>query len=157
MNFMSKPKRNLWPVSIVAFFVIAIIFSAVFVTVAVRHHDDLVSADYYEREVTFQKQLDSMNRTQSVAAKTAVRFDMAEKAIVISLPQAQLAKATGNVHLYRPSDARLDREFPLALGVDGTQRLDTKPLAEGLWKVRVTWTANEQEYFIDQSVLVAGE
>lgn len=151
---MNQPSRNLWPISIVAFFVIAIIFSAIFVTIAVRHRDDLVATDYYEREVRFQKQLDSMNRSQSVAAKSVVTFEPKQQAILITLPEAQTSGATGSIHLYRPSDARLDRELPLTLATDGTQRLDATKLAAGLWKVRVSWSANGQEYYLDQPVMV---
>jgi nitrogen fixation protein FixH len=151
---MSKPTRNLWPISIVTFFAIAITFFACFITWAVRQRDDLVSADYYEREVRFQSQLDSMNRAHAVAAKTVVTFEPQQQSILITLPEAQKPGTTGSIHLYRPSDARLDRELPLALTADGTQRLDAKKLADGLWKVRVKWNANGQEYYLDQPVLV---
>jgi nitrogen fixation protein FixH len=151
---MSKSTRNLWPISIMAFFAIAITFSVCFVTWALRQRDDLVSADYYEREVRYQTQLDSMNRSQAVATKTVVTFEPNLQTIVITLPEAQTPGMTGSIHLYRPSDSRLDRELPLALTADGTQRLDTKQLGDGLWKVRVKWSANGQDYFLDQPVIV---
>ena len=151
---MSKPPRNLWPASIVGFFVLAIIFLATFVVWAIRQREDLVSADYYEREVRYQQQLDSMNRSQSLAAQVVITFDPAQQVIVITLPGDKLQGATGRVHLYRPSDARLDRELPLALNAAGVQRLDAKDLDNGLWKVRLKWNANGQEYFLDQPVIV---
>jgi nitrogen fixation protein FixH len=151
---MSKPTRSLWPISIMAFFAIAITFSVCFVTWAVRQQDDLVSADYYEREVRYQTQLDSLNRSQGVAAKTVVTFEPAQQTIVITLPEAQRPGMTGSVHLYRPSDARLDRELPLTLAADGTQRLDARQLTGGLWKVRVKWNAGGQDYYLDQPVIV---
>jgi hypothetical protein len=40
------------------------------------------------------------------------------------------------------------------LTADGTQRLDAKRLRDGLWKVRVKWNANGQDYFLDQPVIV---
>jgi nitrogen fixation protein FixH len=151
---MSKPSRNLWPASIVGFFVIAIIFLVTFVAWAMRQREDLVSADYYEREVRYQQQLDSMNRSQTLAAQVRITFDPSQPAIVITLPGDKRQGARGQVHLYRPSDARLDRELPLALDADGVQRLDAKQLNNGLWKVRVKWNANGQEYFLDQPVIV---
>jgi len=146
--------RNLWPTAITGFFIVAIIFIVTFIAWAVRQREDLVSADYYEREVRFQSQLDSMNRSQAVAAKTVVTFEPTQQTIVISLPEAKTSGATGSIHLYRPSDARLDRELPLILTADGTQRLDAKQLRDGLWKVRVKWSANGQDYFLDQPVVV---
>lgn len=151
---MNKPKRSLWPISIVAFFAVAITFFACFIAWAVQQREDLVSADYYEREVRYQSQLDSMNRSHAVATRTVVTFEPTGQTIVITLPEAQAPGVTGSIHLYRPSDARLDRELPLALTTDGTQRLDTKQLADGLWKVRVKWNANGQDYYLDQPVIV---
>jgi nitrogen fixation protein FixH len=151
---MSKPTRNLWPTSIVVFFVLAITFIISFIVWSLRQRDDLVSADYYEREVRYQAQLDTLNRSQALAVTTVVTFEPAQQTIVITLPPPQTQGATGSIHLYRPSDARLDRELPLALTADGTQRLDAKRLRDGLWKVRVKWNANGQDYFLDQPVIV---
>lgn len=147
-------RRNLWPVSIIVFFVLAIIFIVTYTAWAMRQREDLVSENYYEHEVRFQSHLDSMNRSQSLATQTVVTFEPVQQVIVITLPAAQMRGATGNIHLYRPSDARLDREVPLGLNPEGIQRLDSKKLPAGLWKVRVQWSSNGQEYFIDQPVVV---
>lgn len=146
--------RNPWPIAIAGFFIIAILFIVSFIAFAVRQREDLVSADYYEREVRYQSQLDAMNRSQPFAAQTVVTFEPARQTIVITLPTTETKNATGSIHLYRPSDARLDCEFPLALGADGTQRLDAKQLRDGLWKVRVKWNVNGQEFFLDQPVII---
>ncbi|MEK7780436.1 MAG: FixH family protein [Verrucomicrobiota bacterium] len=151
---MSKPTRNLWPTAIVVFFVLAITFIITFIAWSLRQRDDLVSADYYEREVRYQSQLDTLNRSQALAVTTVVTFEPAQQSIVIALPSNQTQGATGSIQLYRPSDARLDRELPLALTADGTQRLDAKQLRDGLWKVRVMWNVNGQDYFLDQPVIV---
>jgi len=147
--------RNLWPTAITGFFVVAILFIVAFIAFAMRQREDLVSADYYEREVRYQSQLDSMNRSQALAAQTVVTFEPAQQVIVITLPPAQTQGATGNIHLYRPSDARLDRNVPLALNAAGIQRLDAKDLRDGLWKVRVRWNVLGKDYFVDQPVIVS--
>lgn len=152
---MSRPTRNLWPTSIAVFFALAIMFIISFIAFAVRQREDLVSADYYEREVRYQSQLDTMNRSQPIATQSVVTFEPAQQTIVITLPAAQTQGAAGSIHLYRPSDARLDRELPLALNNEGIQRLDAKKMSDGLWKVRVKWITNGQEYFVEQLVIVA--
>src|SRR6478736_2582202 len=96
---MNKSPRNFWPASIVGFFVLAIIFLVTFVAWAMRQREDLVSADYYEREVRYQQQLDSMNRSHTLAAQVVVTFDPAQQVIVISLPSDKREVATGQVHL----------------------------------------------------------
>lgn len=144
---------NLWPISIIAFFVIAISFLVSYTIWAMRQREDLVSPDYYEKEVRYQRQLDSMNRSTSIATQVAVTFEPARRQIVITLP-AGLMASQGDIYLYRPSDARLDRQFPLALDAEGRQRLDAKDLPAGYWKVRVRWMAGGQEYYLDQAVIV---
>ncbi len=150
----SSQTRNLWPASIIGFFVLAIIFLTTFIAWAVHQREDLVSANYYENEVRYQQQLDSMNRSQSLAVQSVITYEPARQNIVITLPAAHSRSATGSVHLYRPSDARLDREVPLTLDPEGIQSLDAKQLQDGLWKVRIKWNANGQEYFLDQPVIV---
>ncbi len=154
MNTTTKT-RSPWPYAIIGFFILAVIFIVTYTAWAMRQREDLVADDYYEREVRFQSHLDSLNRSQAFAAQNAVAFEPGQHVIVISLPPPQSHDATGTIHLYRPSDARLDRDEPLALGTDGIQRLDTRKLTEGLWKVRVQWSANGQEYFLDQPVVIS--
>lgn len=147
-------RRNPWPIAIVVYFLVFGGFLVGFAVWAMRQREELVSADYYEREVRYQQQLDSMNRSQPLAMEPVVTFSPAEQQIVITLPAAQAQGAIGNVQLYRPSDPRLDRNVPLALDAAGVQRLDAKELLGGLWKVRLKWTVKGQDYYLDRSVRV---
>jgi len=149
-----KPVRSLWPIAIATYFGIAIVLIATFIVWAVRQRDDLVSADYYEREVRYQSELDALNRSQAFAATSVVTFEPAEETIVVTLPVAPTRGATGSIQLYRPSDSRLDREFVLALNAEGLQRLDARRLRDGLWKVRVKWRVGDLDYAVDQPVIV---
>jgi hypothetical protein len=56
--------------------------------------------------------------------------------------------------LYRPSDERLDQSLPLALDPHGVGRFDAKSLSPGLWKIRVEWNVNGQDYLLDRPVIV---
>lgn len=152
----TPPRRwDPWPVSIISFFVVAVIGCATFVAFCNRHPVDLVAPDYYDQEVRFQDQMDRVKRTRESATLASARFDAATKAIVIALPAEHCkSQVTGRVELYRPSARELDRQFPLAPGPDGIQRIDTADLRTGLWKVRVSWTVSGQEYFLDQKLVL---
>ncbi len=152
----TSPRRwDPWPVSIISLFVVAIIGFATFVAFCNRHPVDLVAPDYYDQEVRYQDQMDRVKRTRESAAGAAVSFEPAQKAIVIALPAEHCkTQLTGRIDLYRPSARNLDRQFPLAPGPDGLQRIDAADLQTGLWRVRVSWTANRQDYFLDQKVVL---
>lgn len=94
-------------------------------------------------------------KQRRIASKTVVTFNPTQQAIVIALPEAKQANAAGKVHLYRPSDARLDLVLPMQLDAAGGQRLDAEGLSDGLWRVRLSWKQNGQDYYVDQPVIVA--
>jgi hypothetical protein len=147
---------NLWPYAILGWFVLVISFLATFATWAVQQNMDLVRADYYDEEIRYQQHLDRQQRTRGLAPGAAVGFEAAAQRIRVTLPAAHAARATGSIRLYRPSDARLDRERPLRLDPDGQQSLDARELPAGLWKVRVHWTTDGEEFFLEQPVITGG-
>jgi len=155
MNSTNKP-RNPWPIAIIAFFIVFATFLATFVVWALGQKQDLVAENYYENEVRYQEQLDRLNRTQAQAGLNLVTFDATRNCIVITLPGAQTPGTSGRIQLYRPSNARLDHEVPLAINAGGIQILDAKAMAAGLWKVRIQWSVNGQEFYFDQAVVVTG-
>jgi nitrogen fixation protein FixH len=153
MNAPAKPARSPWPIAITALFIVFALYLAGFIVWAVGQKQDLVAADYYEREVRYQDQLDRLHRTALLAPGTTVAFDAAARTCRIALP-ASHAAATGRIHFYRPSNARLDQSFPLALAADGTQVIPTDRLAAGRWKVRVEWQVGGQDFYVEQPLEV---
>jgi hypothetical protein len=51
----------------------------------------------------------------------------------------------------------LDREIKLELDAKGVQAIDASSLLPGLWKVRVSWTADQKDYFTDQKVVIGAK
>ena len=144
---------NPWPVSIVAFFALAIIAFGIFIAFCNTHRADLVAPDYYEQEVRYQAQMERVQNAQPIAA-TAVSYNAAAKTILVSLPPSSGNAVTGTIQLYRPSEAALDRKLTLSLNPDGNQTIDASKLKPGLWKVRVSWTAARQDYYVDQKIVI---
>jgi nitrogen fixation protein FixH len=154
---MNSPatSRNPWPIAIIAFFVVFITFILSFIAFAARQKVELVRSDYYDEEMRFQQQLDRLNRTHPINAQIAVTYDASQQRLTVTLPAAHARHTvTGRIQFYRPSDASLDQDIPLAVNADGVQQVDTKTLRAGLWKVRVSWKADDQEYFFGQSIVI---
>ena len=148
-------KKNIWPIAIIAYFFVFITGVVTWVSFALRHDDQLVRPDYYEHEIKYQDQIERVIRTSTTGA--AILYLPAENAIVIQLPPEMPSKSLeGTIHLYRPSDARLDQRLALTPAVDGTQRLNVNNLQGGHWKVRVNWKCNSQEYFLEKPITVTG-
>ncbi len=146
-----------WPVSIIAFFGIAIPGFAAFIVFCNQHPADLVAENYYDQEVRYQGQMERVQRAQQSPAPITVSYDRATQAIVIALPESlQASGVSGTIHLYRPSSVKLDRELKLAPDSQGLQKIDARGLAPGLWSVRLSWTAQNQQYYKEQKLVIGG-
>jgi len=151
-----KIPRNPWPIGIVLTLLLFFAGTIGLVVMACNQMSDLVSPNYYEDEVRFQKQMDRVERVSRLEAKARVTYNAAARQIRIALPAGH-AGAQGSVQLYRPSAAGLDRQWDLRIDANGVQCIDTTGLRTGLWKVRVNWTVGGSDYFLDQKVVVGGQ
>jgi len=150
-----NPQKSPWPYGIIGAFAFFVAGTATLIVIACTHRTDLITSNYYDDELKFQTRLDQLNRTAQLGGTVDVTFDAVGQSINISLPAAPPgAGISGRIQLYRPSATGLDRVVQLHLDKKGSQTLDAASLLPGLWRVRVQWTAQDQEYFADKSIVV---
>jgi hypothetical protein len=158
MNTEMQTNRNLWPIGIVVVCALFVAGTVGLIVMACSQKVDLVSKDYYEQELKFQGQIDRVERTRRVASQASVAYDPARQCITVSLPPGQARGGVwGSIELYRPSAAGMDRALKLEPDASGVQRLDASGLAPGLWKVRVSWTVEKENYYLEQKVVVGSK
>ena len=148
----SAEGSNPWPVGLVV--VLGLFATGVFSfgVLAVRHSQDLVSADYYDREIRYQEHIDRVARAGAASSGTSVSVDVATRTLVLVLSR----DAVGQVELYRPANAQWDRILPLALDMEGRQRINLSGLQAGLWRIRVVWKAGALDYFREVQFVSSG-
>lgn len=148
-----KPSFNPWPYALIAFFVTLVSIIGGFVTWSLRQDMELVGADYYDQEMRFQQRINSVNRTRPLGDLVAIAYEA--NAIRITVPKEHAAQqVNGTIQLYRPSNAKLDRQFSLTPDANGQQSIPARELEPGLWKVRVAWKFQGEEFFRDTTVIV---
>ncbi|MEY4690775.1 MAG: hypothetical protein RIT19_1100 [Verrucomicrobiota bacterium] len=153
----TEPRRiEPWPIAIAVFFAFLISALATWAVVAQRNREELVSADYYEQEVVYQRQIQRLERSADAGVSIGHEPGRQGGVIRIAWPAASrpATHPRGGIHLYRPSEAALDREIPLRVDADGTQTIDARHLKPGLWKVRVRWGPEDAGYYAEGSVVV---
>jgi hypothetical protein len=149
------PGRNPWPYGIVAAFVIFIGATAGLIVFTSFHGQELVTRDYYEQELRYQQRLDSRERTGSLRSEASVRYDAAADCIQLVLPPQHASPSpVGTIQLYRPAASGEDRNLPLTVDLVGRQRLDAQELSAGLWRVRVAWQHDGQDYSLEERLIV---
>jgi nitrogen fixation protein FixH len=156
-NNASNRTFNPWPYAIMGFFGVAIAAAVVWVVFCIGNGTDLVAADYYEQEVEYQKQIERVNRTLSLAGGTGIQYFPGEAMIQVRIPEDHAGdQLQGIIRLYRPSEAGLDQDLRLQVSSKGMQRVDVASLKPGLWDVRVQWLHGGKEYFLSEKITVGG-
>ncbi|MGW9685190.1 FixH family protein [Flagellimonas sp. 2504JD1-5] len=129
-----------WGTGIVIAFVVFITFILYFVvrmsTDNSANHD-LVTEEYYKRELAYQKEIDASKSALDMDAKLTIT--KSKKGITIFFPEKfDPKKITGTVSLYRPSNKHLDVDFPLSLSKTHLLIPDNR-LVDGRWDITVKW------------------
>lgn len=112
---------------------------------------ELVTEDYYEREMKYQGRKDAFHNMESAPFNADVSYADGKISLKFSeLPENMTP--SGTVSLYKPDQANLDEEHILALDENGTMSIVPKGL-RGRYKVHVRFEAGGRDYFIKSEIL----
>lgn len=126
-----------------------------FVIFAIAHPAALVSADYYQQSLGYDRKIEAMTNVEALGGSVDVRLDSgADRAAMLTLPAAHHG-GTGTVTWYRASDAAFDRVTPLAVDRDGVQRISIDGLQPGRWRLKVEWQADGRPFYLERVVIIA--
>lgn len=128
---------------------VAMIGTMVFFTM--REHVDLVSADYYQKELKYQDQIDRMSASKSLAVQPEVR--VSRENVTIVFPSLE-GDVNGNLNFYRPADASRDFSLPISIDSARTQVVPADRFVSGLYTVQISWTANGKNYYNETPVSI---
>jgi hypothetical protein len=138
-----------WGKSIVLAFVLFALFIGVLVTVCVRQEISLVSKNYYEEELDYQKQIERLNNTEQLSSKPVISVSNGQVEI---LYQTSAELSEGKLKLFRPSDVRFDKSFVLQSFSSPIQRFDVTQFPRGMYRARMQWSSEGKEYFMEQII-----
>jgi hypothetical protein len=115
-----------------------------------RANHDLVTEDYYKKELAYQKEIDAEKEAKALPHQLLI--EKAEEGLLIRFPEhMDPAKISGNVSLYRPSNKHLDFDFPISLS-NAHLLIPDKRLLDGRWDINIRWTYEGKDYLIKKSM-----
>lgn len=112
---------------------------------------DLVTEDYYAKELKYQDKIDEMNRVSALSAP--VKYEFKGKFLVIEFPNDFAGKKlVGEAVLYCPADETRDikkrfsvQDEPLVLPVSGVKN--------GLYELHLGWQDGGITYYFEKKIL----
>lgn len=156
MNTKAIPtKMAWWPRLIIATFIFFALFIGNMVRQAMKTEVGLVSKDYYQQELAYQQHMNQVAATQALDTQVLLTHAVAAEQFSIVFPAGiKTAHVQGQVHFFRPSDAKKDFSVALVLNQDGQQHIRTTALTKGLWRVKLTWTQADKTYFLEKDITI---
>ena len=83
-------------------------------------------------------------------------YSSQQRQIEIQFPfQFQPEQVEGFVTFYRPSNSSMDYVLPIALSSERKQIIFTRNLADGLWRIKMSWQSEGLDYYHEEMMLQA--
>ena len=109
---------------------------------------DIVTENYYEKELKYQDQIDKVTRTR--ALKESVDIANTGRELIIKFPNLPDKNQSKDfISLYRPSDNTKDVKIPVMTDTSKTQVVSIDKLLKGYWKIQLNWTSGGSEYYYE--------
>ncbi len=112
---------------------------------------DLVTTDYYAKELKYQARIDAVKRTQALSSP--VTQEITDQQVVLHFPKEFAGKqVSGSILLYCPSDERKDiqKNFFTATG-NISVRLPAGQ--KGNYELQVNWQADGITYYFENKLV----
>lgn len=134
-------------------FLTIVVFMGIIVVIVasmMNREVDLVTDRYYDKEIKFQQQIDKEKRTAQL--NEGIKVDYSGNSVRINFPGEM--KPEGQLYFYRPSNLHKDFKIPISVGKDFSQLVDVTKLDRGLWKLKIDWSSNKNEYYFEKTLML---
>ena len=139
-----------WGTGITIFIVLFVVSMSAMVFKASQQNVDLVTEDYYEKELAFQ---DLKNKEALVLShfKEQISYKIENDKLQLIFPSKVEGEIKGNIVFFKPSDASLDQSVDFT----SESKVLVYPLAlflTGMYKLRIEWQNAGNAYYSELTV-----
>ncbi len=134
-----------------ALFISFILYFVIKISTDKKYDYDLVTEQYYQKEMVFQKEFDAEENSNSL--ETNIFGEKTAEGWMLTFPKnIDYTKIEGTVFLYRPSNKQLDFQLPLKLSSPNLLIPD-KRLVAGRWNTIVQWSYEGEDYLYKKEIV----
>jgi hypothetical protein len=139
-----------WGYKILFVFVIFIAGILFMVFTSSTQKMDLVTTDYYARELKYQEKIDEASRVNALSEE--IRYQINDKAIAIYFPKDFSGKKiSGRANLYCPSDEQKDRVQNFLVQ---DEELIIPTVNKGQFELHISWQVNGINYYFEKKIFI---
>ncbi|PCH71490.1 MAG: hypothetical protein COC06_00740 [Bacteroidales bacterium] len=111
---------------------------------------NLVSKDYYPKEVVYQGQIDKLKNAKEL--KDNIQITQKNGTFQIQFPANMRNQVKGEIMFYRPADYEYDVKYAIKIDENGFQEVSTDQLLKGMYTIKIDWEHNNIGYYKEEAV-----
>ncbi|MBN2596024.1 MAG: FixH family protein [Marinifilaceae bacterium] len=121
-----------------------------FVAFSTTQKINLVSKDYYPKEVEYQQQIDKLKNAKEL--NETILISQKNGKLQFQFPSNMHDQVKGEIIFYRPSDYESDIKTAIELNENGLQELNTDQLLKGMYTIKINWEHDGIGYYKEEAV-----
>lgn len=123
-------------------------FIVILATILMSKNVDLVSEDYYQKEITYEDQIQAKKNANRLAE--TVKISQNDKFVIVSVPEGPFTDV--ELSLDRPNNDAKDMLFP----IEGTKTflIDKTKLDRGMYNAKITFSHEDKPCQEETSIYV---
>ena len=132
---------------------IAFVAGIVFMVVkSSTQNTDLVTTDYYAKELKYQDKIDEIKRVSALSAP--LQYRISDNALIVSFPKDFAGKKlVGDAVLYCPSDEKKDIKKTFTV-LDEVLELAIPAGSKGLYELHISWQDGGVTYYFEKKIFI---
>lgn len=141
-----------WGYKILIVYAIFILGIVSMVIKSSTQNTDLVTTDYYAKELKYQQKIDEMKRVSALSAP--VEYTIKEQTLIIKFPKDFAGKRlSGEVVLYCPADKQKDFKQNFSIQ-DEIVRVQLPQTSSGLYELHLGWQHDGITYYFEKKIFL---
>lgn len=141
-----------WGKKILIVYVVFVLGIVFMVYKSSTQNADLVTTDYYAKELKYQEKIDEGKRVSALSAP--VEYSIKENALTIKFPKDFAGKQlAGEAVLYCPSNEKKDFKKSFTLK-DEPLQMDIPAGSKGLYELHLSWQDGGVTYYFEKKIFI---
>lgn len=128
-----------------------VVFMLGLVFYASKQSHELVTENYYEKELEFKDVLIKQERTEKLSEQ--LQIEVKDKTLTLSFPKEVGKSISGKLFLFKPSNIKDDKEIIFSTD-NNIKTFDLSEFSTGMYKLKVDWNARENEYYNEEEIVI---
>ena len=142
-----------WGTRIAILYVGFVLLIGTMVVMCMNQKIDLVSDDYYDKELVFQNKINQMNKSNALSENVTHHID--GNGVQMNFPkQFTNDQISGEILFFRPSDNTKDYRSKIKLNSNNQLFINRNNLSKGMYKMQINWVAEGENYFIEETIVI---